>query len=344
MILFENVFLLLGAIALFLNGLKVLADGVCEFAGEKMKRAVRGATANRCGAVLAGALCTAVAQSSVATNMIVVAFVEKGIINFVSASAIIMGTNIGTTVTAQLVSLSSVSDFDITAIGSLIAFIGFILTLSKKEKKVALGKAMLGFGFIFIGIELLTGSVERFKAYAWFTDLFLVKNPLLLLLNGFLITAVLQSSSVVTSVMIVLSSIGLLNFENATFIVLGANIGTCLPVIFATLSMGKESLKSAVFNIVFNIIGTIIFFPLLVFFGKEICSSTLFSTSAPRQIANFHTFFNTFVCIILLPFLKPVCSLIERFFKFLYSDGKDKNKKEKITKKYIKEREIYENI
>ena len=135
MAVLENIFLLSGAVALFLFGLKTLSGGIADLAGEKLKGFVRKATRNRFFAVGAGVLTTAIAQSSVATNMVVITFVEKGALSFLSACAVIMGTNIGTTVTAQLVSLSSVSDFAISAIGSLIAFIGFIVSLSKKQTK-----------------------------------------------------------------------------------------------------------------------------------------------------------------------------------------------------------------
>ena len=182
---------------------------------------------------------------------------------------------------------------------------------------------MLGFGFIFIGIELLTEIVQRFKSYPFFTGLFLVENPLLLLLNGFIITAILQSSSVVTSIMTVLASIGLLNFRCATFIILGANIGTCLPVIFTSLSMNKESVKAAIFNIAFNLFGTIVFFLPLLFFGKQIASLPIFACESGRAIANFHTLFNMVICIILLPILKPFCALCERVVEFLFYDQKE---------------------
>ena len=323
----ENVFLLLGAVALFLYSLKMISDGISEIAGERIKGVVQASTSNRFSAVLAGAFSTAIAQSSVATNMIVIALVKKGIITFFSASAIIMGANIGTTITAQLVSLSSISNINVIAIGCFIGFLGFVLTLQSKPLLKSVGKAMLGFGFLFMGIDLLTKVVEVFKGYAWFTGLFLVKNPLLLILNGFMITAILQSSSVVTSVMIVLAELGLLTLQNAVFIVLGANVGTCLPVIFASLSMGKESVKCSLFNLTFNIIGCAIFIFPLIFFGEQIQSLKIFALSQARAIANFHTAFNVCVCIILLPFLKLVCKAVERFYEFLMADEPLNNKK-----------------
>lgn len=341
MSLIENLFLLMGAIALFLYGLNTLSSGVKGIAGIKMKSFVKSATSTRCGGVLAGTLCTAVAQSSIATNMIVITFVESGVMGFLSACAVIMGTNIGTTVTAQLVSISSVSQFEFSAIGSLIAFIGFIFTLFKRQNLPSLGSAMLGFGFIFMGIELLTDVVECFKGYSFFTGLFLVKNPFLLVLNGFFITAVLQSSSVVTSIMTVLASIGVLQFESATFIILGANIGTCLPVIFAALSMGKESVKTAFFNIAFNIFGGIVFFLPLLFFGNEISALAIFCGEPGRAIANFHTLFNMAVCLILLPILKPFSSFCEKLTEKLFLS--DKRSKIKQNKKQLFLKRVKQN-
>ncbi|MBR3863685.1 MAG: Na/Pi cotransporter family protein [Clostridia bacterium] len=318
--LVENFFFLLGAISIFLYGLKILSEGISQVVGGKISALVKGATSNKYGAILTGIGATAIAQSSVATNMIVITFVEKGIISFVGACAVIMGTNIGTTVTAQLVSLSTVSNLNVTAIGSFIAFIGLLLYFCKKQNLKSIGLAALGFGFIFIGIELLTKNVECFEKYAWFTSLFKVKNPLLLLLNGFVITAILQSSSVASSVMIVLGSIGLIDFKSAMFLILGANVGTCLPVIFSSLSMGKESIKCSIFNIAFNIAGVVIFFLPLVFLGDKIAALSVFSAGIGRSIANFHTLFNVAVTLILTPMLKYFCKLVDNLYIFLFTE------------------------
>jgi phosphate:Na+ symporter len=232
-----------------------------------------------------------------------------------------------------------VSNINVIAIGSLVGFFGFVLMLQKNQVLKSVGKAALGFGFLFMGIDLLTKVVESFKCYSWFTGLFLVKNPLLLLLNGFIITAILQSSSVVTSVMLVLAELGLLSFKNAVFIVLGANVGTCLPVVFTALSMGKESIKCSIFNVTFNIIGCALFMLPLIFFGDAIQSLKIFSFSQARAIANFHTLFNVSICIVLLPFLKPVCKMVEKFTEFLMEDDCVKKKnKEKIFIKYALKR------
>ncbi len=325
--LVENLFFLLGAISIFLYGLKILSEGISQVAGGKISSLVRGATSNKYGAILTGIGVTAIAQSSVATNIIVITFVEKGIISFNSACAVIMGTNIGTTVTAQLVSLSTISNFNVTAIGSFIAFIGLLLYFCKKQSLKSIGLAALGFGFIFIGIELLTETVGCFEKYLWFTSLFKEKSPLLLLLNGFIITAILQSSSVVSSVMIVLGSLGLLDFESAIFLILGANVGTCLPVIISSLSMGKESIKCSIFNIAFNVTGVAIFFLPLVFYADKIANLSAFSSGIGRSIANFHTIFNVAVTLILTPILKYFCNFVNYVYSFLFLDNIQKNNK-----------------
>jgi phosphate:Na+ symporter len=254
-----------------------------------------------------------------------------------------MGTNVGTTVTAQLVSLSTISNFNVTAIGSFIAFIGLLLNFCKKDSLKNIGLSALGFGFIFIGIKLLTESVECFEKYAWFTSLFKVKNPVLLLLNGFVITAILQSSSVVTSVMIVLGSIGLIDFKSATFLILGANVGTCLPVIFASLSMGKESIKCSIFNIAFNIAGVVIFFLPIVLLGDKIASISAFSNGIGRSIANFHTFFNVAVTLILTPLLKYFCKLVDYVYNLLFTEKAKKSIKKDIFKLKFKKIAIKSN-
>lgn len=340
----KDLLLLLGSIAVFLSGLKLMSDEVCNLSGEKMKRVIKAVAGRRCGAVLAGCAVTAVAQSSIATNMIVIGFVEGGVMTFMQAAATIMGTNIGTTMTAQLVSFSQNGGlFDITAIGCGTAFIGVIFGLMKNQKVKSLGGAMCGFGFIFIGLMFMTEAVENFKNYVWFKNLFLVENPIILFLNGLFITTVIQSSSVATGMMVVLGSIGLLPFEKATFLILGSNIGTCIPVIIASAGKSSESKKTALFNIIFNIIGSIIFFLPLVFAGSAINSLPFFKGVAiGRKIANFHTFFNTAVCLTLLLPLKYVCALTEKVYYLLYERKgivrhyKQKKKKSAVVYKSAK--------
>ncbi len=332
----KNILLLLGSIAVFLSGLKLISDEVSALSGEKMKKTIRAVAGTRCGAALAGCATTALAQSSIATNMIVIGFVEGGVMSFQQAAAAIMGTNVGTTMTAQLVSFSAAGGgFDITAIGCGFAFIGVLLKLFKSEKTRSVGGALCGFGFVFIGLMLMTNAVESFKNYVWFKNLFLVENPLLLFLNGLVITAVIQSSSVATGMMVVLGSLGLLPFEKSAFLILGSNIGTCIPVVFASANKSAEAKKAALFNVVFNAIGSFLFFIPLALLGSKVNSLPLFKGRAiGRKIANFHTFFNLAVCLILVPFLNGVCAFTEKIYYF-FNFSHQKNKKQSTNKKSV---------
>ncbi|MBO5713316.1 MAG: Na/Pi symporter, partial [Clostridia bacterium] len=227
MIIFKHLSMAIGGITLFLLGLKFMSESMENIAGKKMQSLIKGLTVNRVSGVVTGTITTAVIQSSIATNIILVGFTSSGIMTFFEASSVIMGANIGTTVTAQLVSLSGKQVFDITAFGSIIAFLGFIMAFIKNKNVKAIGNVMVGFGMIFIGLDIVSGSVNYFKNYQEFRNIFLVKSDILLLINGIIITGIVQSSSAVTSIIIILASNGLLDFSSAMFLILGANIGTC---------------------------------------------------------------------------------------------------------------------
>lgn len=302
--------LLLGGIAFFLFGLKFMSENTEDLCGDKMQKVIKTFTGNRFSSVLTGALSTAVLQSSVATNVIIVGFTSSGILSFYSACALVMGSNIGTTVTAQLVALSGSSGFDITAIGSLIAFIGFIFTFTKSQKLQKLGMIMAGFGMLFFGLDVISDSIAVLKNNRLIRSFFLVKNPFLLLLNGMLITAIVQSSSAVTGVMIVLATNGLIGFDSSIFLILGANIGCCFSVIIASKDKPIHARAVAFFNLLFNVFGTALMFLPLAIFKEQIANAFLnFSGGVERAIANFHTLFNTIVCLVVLPMLKGFSGL-----------------------------------
>ena len=317
--------LALGGITLFLIGLKFMSDNMELLAGEKMKHLLASCTKNNLLGVMTGAISTAVIQSSIATNVILVGFVSNGIMSFYQASSVIMGANIGTTITAQLVSLSGKDSFDITALGSLVAFIGFIFSFFKKKKLPEIGGVMMGFGMLFLGLDIVSESISYFKNFEKFRSVFLVKNDLVLLFNGLIITAIVQSSSAVTSVMIILASNGLINFENSMFLILGANIGTCLSVILSAVGKPIEARRTAFFNFAFNLVGSLILFLPLTLFKEEIANAFLmFSGTIEREIANFHTLFNLFVTLILLPVLKPFTGLIDKLITDKKGDRSEK--------------------
>ena len=335
MYIFQQFLLALGGITLFLLGLKLMSDNMELLAGKKMKVLLYNCTKNKYLGVLTGAFTTAIIQSSIATNVILVGFVSNGVMTFYNASSVIMGANIGTTMTAQLVSLSGKEVFSITAIGSFVAFVGFILSLLKNAKYQAIGGVMLGFGTLFLGLDIVSNTVSFFKSIEGFRNIFLAKNDLVSLLNGILITAIIQSSSAVTSVIIILASNGLVSFESSMFLVLGANIGTCLSVLLATIGKPVEARRTAFFNLAFNVFGTLIFLlPLSIFKSQISTAFSVFSGSIERQIANFHTLFNLSVTIILLPILKPFTNLISKLI--IDKNGHKIKKSTKNAKIYVK--------
>ncbi len=335
MYIVSYIFLTLGGITLFLLGLKMMSESVESFSGYSLKNLLTNFTKNKYVGVLTGAFSTAVLQSSVATNVILIGFVSNNVLSFYQASAVIMGTNIGTTVTAQIVSLSGGKSFDITAIAGLIAFIGFLLTFVSNKKVSGIGGVMVGFGTLFLGLKIVNEGVVFFKNFQEFCNFFLIDNEILLLFNGILITAIVQSSSAVTSIMILLASNSLLTLENSMFLVIGANIGTCFVVIFASLNKSIEAQRTAFFNLAFNVFGTLVLIiPLIIFKDKVALFFKSFSNGIEREIANFHTLFNIFVTLLILPILKPFTKIIENLIGKGETSKKDKNKVLVVSKEY----------
>jgi len=313
--LFLSIIGVLGGITVFLLGLRLISRNMGLFVTGRLSSAVYKATDNVFSAVGIGAGVTAFAQSSVAINMVVVSLVDGGAIPMCGACAVVIGTNVGTTITAQLTSFSF-GTFDVAAIGALIAFIGFLLSALSDEKAAAAGGIMLGFGLVFMGIEILTEKAQAFYGYEWFGRFFLIDSPAILLLNGFIITAVCQSSSVVSSMLVILSAGGLIPFEHSVFMILGSNIGSTICVMLFSAKKSLAARKVAFFNFLFNLFGAAIFTVIMLFFGGQ--TSLLFtstSRSAGRAVANFHTFFNVASGVIALPFLKPLTKLCDVFIK-----------------------------
>ncbi len=307
----ENILILLGGITVFLNALKLMSDNMQAVAGERMKRLLVGATGSRLRGVAVGAAATAVIQSSTATSMMLVGFVNAGILGLGQAITVVMGANIGTTITAQLVSLSGTNAFNVTAVASLVAFVGFFLGFSHRETARRVGNILFGFGTLFIGLEIMNGAIYAFRDLAFFRRLFMADNPLILVFNGILITGIVQSSSAVSSVMIILASNGLITFENSMFLILGTNIGAGIAVLLVSTAMSPEARRVAVANILFNVVGALLCFGPLVLFSCEIGHFfALISGGTERQIANFHTVFNLLVTAVLLPFAGPFERLV----------------------------------
>ena len=312
--------LLLGGIAVFLLGLRFIGENTGLALGKKMRSWLSVATGNRFGAILLGTGITAVAQSSVAINMAVISLVDAGVITFFGACAVIVGTNIGTTVTAQLVSLSS-SASSVTAIGSAIAFFGFVLSNLKGKKLRFIGDIMIGFGLVFVGIEIITDAVKNFYDEAWFINFFTIKSPPILLLNGFFITAACQSSSIVSGILVILAADNKVDFSSCVFVILGANIGSCAALVVASAKNGVTAKRAAIFNLVFNAFGALVFAPFFFLFRDFF--TDLFASSSPlsRAVANFHTFFNVAAALVFAPLLRP----LEKLCAFIVKDDEKTN-------------------
>lgn len=292
-----NIMGLLGGLALFLYGMQMMSQGLENAAGNKMQQILEKLTANRFLGVLVGALITAVIQSSSATTVMVVGFVNAGMMTLNQAVWIIMGANIGTTITGQLIAL------DAGVVAPIIAFIGVILIIfSKKEKIGYVGSILAGLGILFIGMDMMGGSMEPLAQSQSFISLLTkFSNPILGILAGTIFTAIIQSSSASVGILQALAGSGIVTLDSAAFILFGQNIGTCITAFLAALGANRNAKRTTIIHITFNVIGTIIF-TILCITTPLIPVLQGMTESAPKQIANLHTMFNVTTTLILLPF------------------------------------------
>ncbi len=297
---------LLGGLGLFLYGMNMMGDGLQKAAGEQLKRIIGFLTSNVVMGVLVGAVVTGIIQSSSATTVMVVGFVNAGIMSLSQAIGIIMGANIGTTVTAQLVS------FKLEDIAPIALGIGIIIYLaSKKPKHKQYAEILLGFGMLFTGMEFMKNAVSPLAELPQFRDalIYFGSHPLLGILAGFAITGIVQSSSASMGMLIALASQGILPLNAALPILYGDNIGTCVTSLISSLGASKNAKRAATMHLTFNIIGTILF--IFIFTGPITRVVTnLDPDNVARQIANAHTLFNLVNVIVLLPFSKYIVKLV----------------------------------
>ena len=317
---------LLGGLGLFIYGMKIMGDGLENAAGEGLKNILEKVTKNPIIAVVVGAIVTAVIQSSSATTVMVVGFVNAGLMNLAQAAGIIMGANIGTTITAQLVA------FKLTDIAPLFVFVGaMIVMFAKMQKKKEIGNIILGFGILFIGMGMMSEAMEPLRESAMFQQILLTiaDKWYLGVVAGALITAVLQSSSATTGILVALANAGAISIAGALPIVLGCNIGTCITAMLSTVGTNKTAHRAAMMHLIFNVTGTLIFLPLLATgWLAEIVSSM--SSVVSKQIANAHTIFNVVNTLIMVPLIPILCKIVEKIIP-----GEDD---EKVGPKYIDDR------
>lgn len=327
-----SILTLLAGCGVFIAGMNMMSDGLERSAGGGMKKLLGKLSNNRFAGVGVGMAVTAIIQSSSATSVMVIGFVNAGIMTLMQATAIIMGANIGTTVTGLIVSLSA---FDVSLYASVLAFIGVMMTFIKKEKVKIVGSTLCGLGLLFVGLDAMSGAFNNAEIKNFFEDLLASINfPLLLILVGALFTALIQSSSAATGLIIIMVGQGVIPVENALFIVLGSNIGTCITAILASIGASTNAKRTAFIHLMFNVIGTIIFTIILWIFTKPIVNALAGISNTQMQIAWFHVIFNVTTTILLLPFIK----YLVKFATFVIKDKKVKAKDKDAPKlKFIDE-------
>ncbi len=309
MTVLEAVLLLLAGVGVFIVGMNMLGDGLEKSAGGSLKRLLGRISGNRFAGVGVGAATTAIIQSSSATTVMVIGFVNAGIMTLFQATAIIMGANIGTTVTGILVSLKSlpISDFAMA-----LAFIGVMMSFFKKDKVKQIGGILCGFGLIFVGLDLMGSSLKKCDDLnEFFKDLFTkIDFPLLLIVFGALFTALIQSSSAATGIFISMVGSGALSLDLALFLVLGSNIGTCITAVLACMGAGVNAKRAALIHLSFNLIGTVIFTAIIWPLQAQVVTwLSKIPGGTQMQLAWFHVIFNVTTTLMLLPFVKQLVTM-----------------------------------
>lgn len=299
---------LLGGLALFLYGMQMMSDGLEDAAGNKMKGILERLTSNRFIGVVVGAIITAVIQSSSATTVMVVGFVNSGMMTLTQAVWIIMGANIGTTITGQLVAL------DVDAIAPLFAFAGVVMIVFFKNPKLHhIGRILAGFGVLFIGMNMMGTAMEPLKESEAFISLMTrFSNPILGILAGAAFTAIIQSSSASVSILQILAGSGLIGLQSAVFVLFGQNIGTCITAVLASIGANRSAKRTTIIHLMFNVIGTAMFTIACIVLPVTDWVASFTPNDAPKQIANMHTIFNIVTTIVLVPFGVYLAKIAEK--------------------------------
>lgn len=303
-----NILSLLGGLSLFLYGMQMMSGGLEAAAGNKMKQILERLTANRFLGVVVGALITAVIQSSSATTVMVVGFVNSGMMTLQQAVWIIMGANIGTTITGQLIAL------DVGMMAPLFAFAGVAMVVFLKSPKAHhYGEIIAGLGVLFIGMGMMSDAMSPLREVPEFVQLMTsFSNPVIGIAVGAIFTAVIQSSSASVGILQSLASNGLIGLGDAVFVLFGQNIGTCITAVLAAIGTSKNAKRTTLIHLSFNMIGTIIFTIVCLLFPLTTLVESFTPGNAPAQIANMHTLFNIVTTLLLLPFGQYLARLAEK--------------------------------
>lgn len=332
-----SILTLLGGVGAFLLGFKVLSENIEKLASGSLKRLFNKISKNRFIGVAIGALVTTIIQSSSATTVMIVGFVNAGIMNLFQATAMIMGANIGTTITAHIISLK---ELPISEVAFALAFVGiFMDMLSKKDKVKTSGLAITGLGLVFIALEFMSSAMDEFAKAGYIeTILTSVNNPFLLLLLGALITAIVQSSSAVTGIIIlmvgsIVESGGIIEGNALLFVILGTNIGTCITAILSSVGASVNARRASLIHLMFNVFGSIIFTVILLLWSSFMEDILMkWFNNATTQIAMFHTFFNVLTTIVFIPFI----NVFVKISQIIIKDKKEEQKTTYLDDRFLK--------
>lgn len=311
----SNIISLLGGLGLFLFGMKYMSDGLNQVAGKKMKNLLEKLTRNRFKGFLLGVLVTAVIQSSSATTVMLMGFLNAGIMDLAQATGVIIGANIGTTITAVLIAI------DVSAIAPFCIFIGTVMALfSKKQTQKFVGQIILGFGVLFFGLKYMSGpeAMGVLKTSAAFQT-FITKadNPFLGLLIGFIMCSVLQSSSASIGVLqaLAMTSASLMPMKFAIYLIIGINVGSAMPLFLSAIGAKTNAKRAAVIYFIFDFVGMLIFTPIALIFPQYTEWITSLSDNGSVQVAIAHIIFKVVTAFVLLPFIKWIVKLSEIIIK-----------------------------
>ena len=323
-----TIFMLFGGLGFFLYGMKMMSEGLEKAAGAKMRSILEFFTKNRFIGMVVGIIFTAIIQSSNATTVMVVSFVNSGLMNLMQASGVILGANIGTTITGQLIA------FNLSDIAPLIVIIGVIMIMfCKKQSIKKIGEVIMGFGILFMGLSIMSDSMSAVKNSPRILNfLASLTNPFAAILVGFLITAVLQSSSATVGIILLMVSQKLLEFTICPFMILGCNIGSCVSALVASLSGKKDAKRAALIHFLFNVIGSAIFFCILLVAVEPFTNAILYISggSLARSVANVHTLMKVLEVAMMFPFMGWIVKLTYKIVP-----GKDTTAEDQYELLYI---------
>ena len=309
---------LFGGLALFLHGMQMMSSGLEAAAGNRMKAILERLTANRFMGILVGALITTAVQSSSATTVMVVGFVNAGIMNLSQAVWLIMGANVGKTTTGLLIAL------DVGALAPIVAFAGvFMMVFLKKPNLQHMGQLLAGLGILFIGMDIMSASMEPLREIPAFVNLMAtLSNPILGIAFGAVFTALIQSSAASVGILQSLAAAGVVEFSGAVYVLFGQNIGTCITAIMASFGTSRDAKRATCIHLLFNVFGTVLFTVLVMVFPLTSLIESLIP-GPMAQIAAMHVFFNLTTTVLLIPFGDALVRLVTRLLPDTEEDEKD---------------------